>query len=181
MQPPIYDVSVSIDGFIAGPLVGEYPDVSRFPHEGAIVDDYKARLFTYAIALMGRATYEFGYGFGLPAGANPYPTMRSIVISQSIDLPDNADIEVIREDAIGPVRDLKAQAAGPLYLCGGGVLAGSLLATGLIDRLRLKRAPTVLGTGVPLFSGIDDAPALTLVDERRYDNGAVYQKYAVGG
>lgn len=180
MQPLIYDVAVSIDGFIAGPVVGAYPDVSRFPHEGAIVDDYKARLSTYATALMGRATYEFGYGFGLPAGANPYPTMRSIVISQSIDLPDNADVEVIREDAIGPVRDLKAQAAGPLYLCGGGVLAGSLLAANLIDRLRLKRAPTVLGTGVPLFSGIDGAPALTLVDERRHDNGAVYQEYAVG-
>jgi dihydrofolate reductase len=153
--------------------------VSRFPHEGSIVEDYQARLSTYAVALMGRVTYEFGYAFGLPPGGNPYPSMRSVVISQSIDLPDSAVVEVIRDDATGHVRDLKAQAAGPLYLCGGGILAGSLLAAGLIDHLRLKRAPIVLGTGVPLFSGINDAPALTLVDERRHDNGALFQEFAV--
>lgn len=180
MQPLIYDVAVSIDGFIAGPVVGDQPDVSRFPHEGTIVDDYKDRLASYTIALMGRATYEFGYAFGLPPGANPYPNMRSFVISQSIDLPSGCDVEVIDSDALTSIHTLKAEATGPLYLCGGGILAGSLLAGGLIDRLRLKRAPILLGTGVQLFSGLTDAPALTLVEQRQHDNGAMFQDYAVG-
>ncbi|WP_375573832.1 dihydrofolate reductase family protein [Ahrensia marina] len=179
MQPLVYDVAVSIDGFIAGPVVGGHPDVSRFPHEGSIVDDYQARLSTYAVALMGRATYEFGYAFGLPPGGNPYPSMRSVVISESIDLPADADVSVIRDNAIAAVRTLKAEATGALYLCGGGVLAGSLLAARLIDRLRLKRAPTVLGSGVPLFSGIGDAPMLKLLEEKAHDNGTLFQEFAV--
>lgn len=35
MHPIIYDVAVSIDGFIAGPS----EDVSQFPHSGKIVED----------------------------------------------------------------------------------------------------------------------------------------------
>lgn len=180
MQPLIYDVAVSIDGFIAGPAIDGIPDVSRFPHEGSIVEDYQARLRTYAIALMGRATYEFGYAFGLPPGANPYPTMRSIVISQSINLPSGSDVDIIKSDALTQITALKAEATGPLYLCGGGILAGSLVAARLIDRLRLKRAPILLGAGVPLFSEVANPPHLTPVEEKPHHNGAFYQEYVVG-
>jgi hypothetical protein len=36
---------------------------------------FSARLENYAFAIMGRATYEFGYRFGMPPGQNPYPQM----------------------------------------------------------------------------------------------------------
>ena len=91
MHPIIYDVAVSIDGFISGPS----EDVSRFPHSGAIVEDYQARLQNYKTCLMGRKTYEFGYQFGLNPGQNPYPHMRSIVLSESIDLPKSSDVELL--------------------------------------------------------------------------------------
>lgn len=73
MQPIIYDVAVSIDGYISGPG----GDISKFAHEGPVVDDYFARLGQYAVAIMGRHTYEFGYRFGLEPGANPYKHMRT--------------------------------------------------------------------------------------------------------
>lgn len=180
MQPLIYDVAVSIDGFISGASVNGIPDVSRFPHDGLIVDDYKERLSSYATALMGRATYEFGYAFGLQVGANPYPNMKSFVISKSIDLPMDADVGVIRSDPTAAVQSLKDQSKGPIYLCGGGILAGSLLRTGLIDRLRLKRAPILLGQGTPLFTGVSEPVSLKLTSEKRYENGALYQEYVVG-
>ena len=179
MQPLIYDVAVSIDGYIAGPSVGNQPDISRFPHTGSIVEDYLTRLAGYDVCLMGRGTYEFGYSFGLKPGENPYPAMRSIVISESIDLPDEADIEIVRGDASHEVRRLKTETRAPIYLCGGGVLAASLLACGLIDRLRLKRAPVLLGGGVPLFADNAAIMTLKLMNEKRHDNGAVYQEYAV--
>lgn len=50
MQPIIYDVAVSADGFIAGAS----QDVSLFPFQGSIVDDYMARLATYSHCIMGR-------------------------------------------------------------------------------------------------------------------------------
>ena len=51
MQPIIHDVAVSIDGFISGPG----GDISRFAQGGPVVEDYSARLATYAVAIMGRA------------------------------------------------------------------------------------------------------------------------------
>ena len=78
MQPIIYDVAVSIDGYICGPGGG----ISKFAQEGAVVEEYTARLATYAIAIMGRATHEFGYRFGMEPGQNPYAHMDTIVFYQ---------------------------------------------------------------------------------------------------
>ena len=63
MHPIIYDVAVSLDGFICGPQA----DISKFDFEGPVVDDYHLRMDGYETAIMGRLTYEFGYQFGLIA------------------------------------------------------------------------------------------------------------------
>lgn len=147
MQPIIYDVAVSRDGFIAGPE----GDISRFAHDGPVVDDYRARLATYGTALMGRKTYEFGFAYGLSLGQNPYPHMRSIVVSTRLKLPPEAEVEHVSGDVRAVVARLQREARAPLYLCGGGDLAGALVDAGLIDTLCLKRAPFEWGDGVPLF------------------------------
>lgn len=171
MQDLIYDVAVSADGFICG----ADGDVSLFPHEGAVVEDYLSRLRGYAVALMGRRTYEFGYAHGLVPGANPYPWMRSVVVSATLELPD-AEVEVWRPDGLAErVAELKREAPGPVYLCGGGVLAGSLLARALIDRLRLKRAPVLYGAGVPLFGPGAGPAAPRLTDQAVHEGGVVFQ------
>jgi dihydrofolate reductase len=175
MQPIIYDVAVSADGFIAGPQGA----VEAFPHDGAIVADYRARLAGYAVALMGRHTYEFGYRFGLPPGANPYPHMRAVVVSAGMVLPDGAEVEVWRDLAPARLDRLRREAPGPIYLCGGGGLASALLALGAIDRIRLKRAPILLGGGTPLFAGEGPRPRLALTEEVVHGGGLVYQDFAV--
>lgn len=175
MQPVIYDVAVSIDGYIAGPS----DDVSNFPHQGPVVDDYLQRLETYSCCLMGRRTYEFGYGFGLKPGQNPYPGMRSMVFSSTIQMPDDADVELVSGDVVAVIDQLRQTARGPIYLCGGGEFAGALAEMGLIHKLRLKRAPFVAGCGVRLFGGAGQSPGLAHVYSRNYANGVLYQEYDV--
>ncbi len=65
MPSLIYDVAVSIDGYIAGPN----GDISGFPMQGPHAEAYDARLAEYPAVIMGKNTYEFGYAYGLPAGA----------------------------------------------------------------------------------------------------------------
>ena len=173
MQPIIYDVAVSIDGYIAGPD----GDISGFAEDGPVVDDYLARLENYACAIMGRATYEFGYRFGLEPGDNPYPEMDCLVFSQTLDLPHGSNVTLVREAALENARRLKREAPGPIYLCGGGVFASSLLEAGLIDIMRLKRAPIMLGAGVRLFEGGIATISLRHTETRRYDEGYVYQEF----
>lgn len=173
MQPIIYDVAVSIDGFIAG----RDGDISGFAESGPVVDDYLARLETYACAIMGRATYEFGYRFGVKPGDNPYPHMDCHVLSQTLTLPAGSSVELVREPAVDRARRLKTLSSGPIYLCGGGRLAGSLMEVGLIDILRLKRAPIAFGCGVRLFEGGIPATGLQHAVTRCYDDGYIYQEF----
>lgn len=177
MPSIIYDVAVSADGFIAG----RSGDISKFPGTGPVVDDYFERLKTYDCAIMGRATYEFGYRFGLDPGANPYPHMACIVFSRSIDLPAGTEVEVVRGDAEDRIGRLRRDAGGPIYLCGGGQFAGWLLSRGLIDRLRVKRAPIFLGAGTRLFGpdaqGVDTHLRLS----KLYDDGVLFQEFDVAG
>ncbi len=171
MQPIIYDVAVSADGFICGANA----DISRFPHDGPVVDDYRARLASYGTALMGRETYVFGYAYGLPPGANPYPHMRAVVVSKSIDLPKDAAVEVLSD--LTEIQKIKAEAVKPIYLCGGGRLAGSMLRKGLVDQVVLKRAPILLGKGVPLWEQGAPINRATLFDHHDYGGGLTLQRY----
>lgn len=173
MHPIVYDVAVSIDGFISG--VGG--DISAFAHDGPVVTDYQARLNSYTTCIMGRGTYEFGFKYGLKSGENPYPQMKTYVFSQTLCCPENSDIAVVRHASQNCLNDIKRLSAGPIYLCGGGAFAGALLTAGQIDQFRLKRAPVLLGGGVRLFGDETSTPALRHVRSKCYENGYVLQEY----
>lgn len=175
MHTIIYDVAVSLDGFISGPS----GDISKFAHEGPVVDDYCDRLAGYATAIMGGTTYEFGYRFGLKAGQNPYATMETIVFSDTLKCPDDSDIVVKQSRAKEDFHRLKQSSKGPIYLCGGGVFAGWLLCHGLIDRIILKRAPIILGGGVRLFGETSGTGPVTRVATRTYDNGYLLEEFVL--
>ncbi|WP_171176703.1 dihydrofolate reductase family protein [Ruegeria sp. HKCCD8929] len=176
MHPIIYDVAVSVDGFISGPA----EDISRFAHDGPVVDDYRQRLSAYATAIMGRATYEFGYRFGLEPGQNPYTHMKTYVFSKSLKCPPDAQIDIVSDPVEQVIADLKETSDGPIYLCGGGAFGSALLSLGLINLIRLKRAPILLGDGVRLFHDKTCAPELFCTRTKDYGNGYVYQEFRVG-
>ena len=175
MQPIIYDVNVSIDGYIAGPD----GDISKIPEDREVIDDYFARLETYGCAIMGRATYEFGYDYGLKPGTDPYPGLETVVFSERIELPADREVTVVRGPAKGILDKLRSEQSKPIYLCGGGAFAGALLADGEIDRLRLKRAPIVLGGGTRLFGEARCSPDLLPVTGKSYPNGYLFQEFKV--
>lgn len=149
MREITYDVAVSLDGFIAGPG----GDASAFPGEGGHVAAYLERLNGYGTVIMGRKTYEYGYAFGLEAGARAYPHMDHHIFSSTLDLPDDADVTVVRTDWLAHLKQLRAAQGMPIYLSGGGQFAGWALQMGQIDRLILKVAPITLGAGIALFAG----------------------------
>lgn len=162
----IYDVAVSVDGFIAR----SDGSVSGFLMEGPHVDAYLQRLCAYRAVVMGRRTYEWGYAYGLSPGARPYPHLETFVVSSRIALPAEADVTVT-DDALKTIMTLKERFDGDVYLCGGGRLAGTLAAAGLIDRLILKSNPVAFGSGIGLFDGIALDLSLHRGESRTWDNG----------
>jgi len=179
MRDIIYDVAVSLDGYIATYDSQGKADASAFPQTGAHATEYGERLQTYATVIMGRHTYEFGYDFGLPPGARAYPHMDHFIFSKSLQLPENSDVEIVHKDWLTQIDALRSAPGAPIYLCGGGQFAGLLLRHARIDLLRLKIAPLVLGRGVKLFAGLDEPVLTKKLGQKAYDNGVVLLEYAL--
>ncbi len=176
-MPVIYDVAVSADGYIAG----AFDDVTLFPQNGRVVEDFLTRLGTYGCVLMGRRTYELGYDSGLLAGEAPYVGKRNVLVSAGISLPNGHEVDLVRRNVGEAVQLLRATQKAPIYLNGGGALAGWLMAHGLIDILRLSRAPVFLGSGTRLLGNYEAPLDARLVQSRLHDDGSLYQEFEIHG
>ena len=177
MRDVIYDVAVSLDGYIAA----SGDDVSAFPMDGPHVADYHDRLASYETVIMGRATYEFGYAFGLSPGARAYPHMDHHIFSGSGSVPNDGDVTVVAKDWAAALKSLREVEGGPIYLCGGGRFAGFVASEGHLTHLVIKRAPVVLGAGVSLFQGLGRPLRLTAGTVQTYDSNMRLERYSVTG
>lgn len=176
-RPVVYYVATSIDHYVAH----EDDTVGGFLTEGQHIGDYFSSLKEYDTVLMGRRTYEWGYQYGVEPG-QPVPTyghMMQYVFSASMPAYEHEQLRVIRDDPAVFVRQLKAEAGGAIYLCGGGALAGYLLEQGLVDEIILKINPVIFGRGIAVFGDLNQQIALTLLDTKVYSNGTIFTHYAV--
>ena len=169
MKKIIYYVASSIDGFIAGPN----DDVSNFIFQGNAVEKYQEDLKQFQTVLMGRNTYVFGYKFGaIPGQPSPaYPHMKHYIFSENLTIQDKSDRVEIKPLDINEVNNIKTISPTDIYLCGGGQFAGWLLENGLIDQLKLKLNPVVLGSGTRLFGSSTATEKWELKESESFSDG----------
>jgi dihydrofolate reductase len=180
MAELIYHVAVSLDNFIAdqGMIDGDINN-SLFLFDGDHVPDFLSDIQQYNAVLMGGHTYEFGFQFGAKPGEPGYKGIKHYIFSNSIQFESNEEVELIKGNAIGFIKNLKQQESGKLWLCGGGELAGSLLKHKLIDQLVLKVNPIIVSEGIFLFGSVKPRFKLRLVDMKQYSNGVVKPTYNI--
>ncbi len=178
MRKVIYSVASSLDNYIAR------PDGSV---DWLIMDgtDYGMSEFFGSIdaVLLGRKTYEFALAHA------PRPTktrkkssgsgMKSYVFSRTIKNAPDDGAHIVPDDAGEFVRSLKAEAGKDIWLMGGGELARSLFAEGVVDEVSLNIHPVLLGSGIPLFPVIGSQIDLELLDCTAHQNGCLQVSYGV--
>lgn len=190
MRELVYYIAVSQDGFIARsdgsfsdfPWDDEFisaleegvPETLPAPMRPGATRDGNKR---FDAVLMGRRTYEVGSTQGL---TNPYPTLDQFVVSQSMEESPDAAVALIRRDVLEEVRRLKDSPGRAIWLCGGSELATPVFQAGLVDRLILKVAPVVFGSGIPLFTSEVTGFELRLESRRLFESGYSIVEYAVG-
>ena len=167
MQKIIYYVATSIDGYISGPN----EDVSMFEPTGDGITQYLSDLENFKTVIMGRKTYEFGFRFGLVPGQPAYPHMEHYIFSETLELENMAESVHIEKISIDRIQEIRDSSSTDVYLCGGGQFAGWLLENGLIDELKLKLNPIILGEGVRIFGESKKAVAGKLEESNTYENG----------
>src|SRR6187200_1004913 len=104
--------------------------------------------------LMGRKTYDFARR--MSAGKkNPYPGIKTYVFSRTLKDDAGGSVTIVADDAAGFVRRLKSEPGKDICLMGGGHFARTLFDAGLIDEFGLNIHPVLLGSGIPVFFGLD--------------------------
>ena len=77
------------------------------------------------------------------------------------------------------MRQLKSEGHGDVVILGSGNITRQLMASGLIDELRLFIHPLLLGTGKRLFGTLPEPRALRLTSIRTTSKGTVAVVYAL--
>jgi len=173
MKRIIYYVASSLDGYISG----ENGDISKFILQGEGVEKYQSDLANFETVIMGRKTYEFGFQYGLEPGQPVYPNMEHHIFSKSLKIDKLSEAVTIEELRIDKVKEIRKNAKTDIYLCGGGQLAGWLLENGLIDQLKLKLNPIVLGNGTKLFGSSIASENWELIDKESFSDGLQILSY----
>lgn len=171
MPEIIYYVAMSLDGFIATPDGG----VAWLADFESGDEDYGYSAFYASIdaVLLGSRTYEQVLTFG----EWPYREKPAWVFSRRSDLPARPGVIVTDEHPRRVAADLDARCIRRAWLAGGGALAASFRAAGLITSYIVSVVPVILGGGVPLFGEAGDRERLRLVNNLTFDNGVVQLTY----
>lgn len=174
MRTVTYGAACTLDGFIAG-KDGEIDWLHFSKDVSQIMRDYWKSIDTI---LMGRKTWDQAVKMA-GGGGGSSPGMRTFVFSRRLDSVDADGVTLVREDAAGVVRDLRAGQGKGICMMGGSDLARSLFAADLIDEVGLNVHPILLGGGVPLFTDAGRRVPLELMSSRCIDGGCVYSTYRV--
>lgn len=173
MPHVVYYVAASLDGYIADAQGGiDWLSDATDPDEGDY--GYAAFYATVDALVMGRTTYDQVRGFG----AWPYAGRPAFVFTHTP--PEHATHDHPEVTFVGgdPAEVLaRFDDAATVWLVGGGRLAASFQAAGLLDELYLTVLPILLGDGVPLLPVGGPQTLLTLTDATPYASGVVQLRY----
>jgi len=167
----VYYVAASLDGYIATPDGG----VAWLAPFESSDEDYGYNQF-YAstdAVLLGSRTYKQCLGFD----SWPYPGKPCWVFSTRRLKAGAAGVTVTARSPAKVVAELNAGGYRRAWLVGGGKLAASFRAKGLITEYVVSVIPVVLGAGIPLFASRGPKESLALAESKPYPSGLVQLRY----
>ncbi|PUZ28662.1 dihydrofolate reductase [Chitinophaga parva] len=189
MRKLIMKMSMSIDGFVAGPN-GEHDWVFRNSDEQSRA--WSAASFNEAgIIIMGRKSFESMAPYWPTATgpfAAPMNTIPKALFTQKgfKGMPNTAgtpagaswaEARIFHGDLVEGIRELKQEEGKPIIAIGGAGFVRNLIETGLIDEYQLAIHPIMFGAGLPVFTGLSKPLDLKLVDARTFPGGIIANTY----
>ena len=168
MGKVIYDISMSLDGFIAGANVRPEAGWAGLGDGGERLHDWgfksadprnrvieEALLATTGAVIVGRTTYNLSipnWGADGPTGAARLPT---VVVSHSVpqDIPDGGVYTFV--DSVEAALETAKKAAGDKdVIIQGGNIAQQFITLGLIDEIFIHLVPVLFGSGTRLIEDL---------------------------
>jgi dihydrofolate reductase len=176
--------NVSLDGVIQDPagdegfrhggwvgLIKDSPELNQLALDEALGAE---------ALLLGRRSYEwFAARWPSRSGelADRLNSLPKYVVSSTLRDPDWNNSTVLTGDPSDEVSKLKQELDGEIVVPASFQLLRTLIEHDLVDELRLKVFPVVLGEGERLFGETSDKKPLRLVDTQTVADGIAYLTY----
>ena len=162
------------EGFRHGGWVGL---ISNSPQLGKLALDEALGQEAF---LLGRRTYEW-LAARLPSRsgelADRLNSLPKYVVSSTLEHPAWNNSTVLNGHVVTEVSKLKQELNGEIVVPGSFQLVRTLIEHDLVDELRLKIFPIVLGTGQRLFGQISDKKPMRLAGTQTVEGGIAYLTY----
>lgn len=169
-------IATSLDGYIARKN-GDIDWLVKFsPPTGDDEDKdcgFSKFFSSVDVLVMGRNTYEIVSSFD----TWPYQGKRVVVLSSTLTSV-NEQAELFKGDITHLVEKLHADGIKHIYVDGGATVSQFLNAD-LVDQMIISLIPVVIGSGIPLFSKINNDKWCRLTSSKPYSNGLMQLQYDV--
>jgi dihydrofolate reductase len=183
MRTVIYSMSVSLDGFIAGPG----GDIGWSAPGDELMEFHNQQTREIGAHLCGRGLYENMLPWETAETTDPravefarmWKAMPKVVFSTTLEHVEG-HARLARGDVASEVARLKEQPGEDVVSVGGAGLAATLINLDLIDEYRQFVYPIVLGGGTPYFPPLTARLGLELLETRTFGSGVVYLHYRRG-
>ena len=165
------------EGFRGGGWVGL---ISNSPRLGQLALDEALGQEAF---LLGRRTYEWLAARWQPRSGELADRLNSLpkyVVSSTLQDPAWNNTTVLTDDVLTEVSALKQQIDGDIVIAGSFQLVHALIEHDLVDELRLKVFPVVLGAGERLFGQTSDKKPMRLAGTQTLEGGIAYLTYQPG-
>ena len=177
MKKVIFQMSISIDGYMEGP--------GREIDWHIVDDEFNAyaveTLKATDVAIMGRRTYELMAGYWPTADDDSVKEQMNgkpkLVFSRTLKRVDWQNSRLATGSIADEVAALKRVPGDGLLWVGGSDLASSFLEQGLLDEIRFIVTPILLGAGKTVFDAIKKRYPLKLLSTKSFKSGNVILTY----
>jgi dihydrofolate reductase len=169
IQDPAGDEGFSRGGWVG--LIKDHPELGKLALDEALGAE---------ALLLGRRSYEWlAARWPSRSGelADRFNGMPKYVVSSTLEEPDWNNSTVLKGDVVNEVAKLKHELEGEIVVPASFQLVHTLIEHGLVDELRLKIFPVVLGAGERLFDETSDKKPMRLVDTQTLGDGVAFLTY----
>jgi len=169
IQDPAGDEGFRVGGWVG--LIKDSPQLNKLA-----LDEARGA----EALLLGRRSYEwFAARWPSRSGelADRLNSLPKYVMSSTLEDPDWNNSTVLKGDAVDEVSKLKQGLNGKIVVPASFHLLRTLMEHDLVDELRLKIFPVVLGAGERLFGETSDKKPMRLLDAQTVEGGIAYLTY----
>ena len=184
MSKVVLDMTMSLDGYVAGPNdgsqhpLGQHGGMAIFdwytsgteevetplfkPEPGANREVVDAMFAESGAFIFGRKTYDITGGWG---GRHPVKGAPTFILTHTPPAPEAvpkgpSNLTFVTDGIASAIAQADRVAGGKDIKLGGGSPGKQALAAGLCDEILVHVAPYLLGGGVPLFGALADGMRL---------------------